>query len=241
MNLTSPFCIANSVAAARVVTPAFSKMCCTWWPAVFTEMSSAVAISLLVGRARSRRRTSTSRSVSPAGCSGRTGAAAVTGGRQHRLDCVAVEPPRRASARSCLRGLLGGERRAVRARLGHRVVGVGGSEQAGAMRHRGRGQPPVVAAAVEPLVGQAPRWPPPVPAGSSRARIRSCSRCASGPAPTPPRSAAPACPRCAGRPRCAPGRAGARPHQGGASASGSPTARPPPPASAATAAEWPRV
>lgn len=43
-----PCSIAYKVAAARVVTPIFSKMCCRWLPAVLAEMSRLFAISLLV-------------------------------------------------------------------------------------------------------------------------------------------------------------------------------------------------
>ena len=96
------------------------------------------------------RTTSASRSVSPAGRS-------IRGARWPAASTTAVTAS--ASSRPALacsprisRRPFGRERRAVRARLGHRVVGVGGREQARGKRKLRAGRAAVVAGAVEALV-----------------------------------------------------------------------------------------
>src|SRR5204862_1125716 len=60
---------AQSVAAARLRTPAFSYTCWTWFPTVFAEIWRSSAISWLDLPRTSTRRISNSRSVSPDGSS----------------------------------------------------------------------------------------------------------------------------------------------------------------------------
>jgi hypothetical protein len=73
-------------------------------------------------------------------------------GLHHRGHRVGVQPSSARLLADGLGGLVWRERPAVRPRLGHRVIGVGGGQQPGGARERRGGRPPVVAGAVEPLV-----------------------------------------------------------------------------------------
>ena len=155
--------------------------------AVLTEIPRARAICLVCRPRASRPTTSTSRSVSPAGRStaGPAGRPRPARRRRRRRPAARPRPPGRAP-----RPRLAAQRRAVRPRLGHRVVGVGGRQQARGRLERGGDRAAVVAGAVEPLVvrggdrrqrGQERRL--------ARGPARSGRR-AAGPAPTRPASAA---------------------------------------------------
>ena len=73
-------------------------------------------------------------------------------GLEHRRDGVGVEAAGARPFGERLGGLVGRERCAVGARLGHRVIGVGRGEQPRRRRQRGGSRAAVVARAVEPLV-----------------------------------------------------------------------------------------
>ena len=96
--------------------------------------------------------TSTSRSLRPAGRSRRVRG---TGGPPRPARHWTASPssrPARTSRRNSLGGFVGGERGAVRPRLGHGLVGVGGGQDARRGRQRLAGDAAVVAGAVHPLV-----------------------------------------------------------------------------------------
>ena len=75
----------------------------------------------------------------------------MAGRGEHRLDRVGVEPtgPHVGPQLGCR--VVGRARLAVRPRLAHGLVGVGGAQDAGERRDRAAGQASRVAGAVEPL------------------------------------------------------------------------------------------
>ena len=101
-----------------------------WLRAVFGEITSRAAISLLDSPRATSRSTSISRAVSPAGPSA-AAPDAVPGGGEHGLDRVGVQPPGLDLGAQLGGRVLGRERRPMRARLAHRLVGVGGAEDPG--------------------------------------------------------------------------------------------------------------
>ena len=124
-------------------------MCSTWLPTVFGEITSRSAISLFDSPRASSLSTSTSRGVSPAGPSRRRGTRWPAAPARPR-------PPRRRGGRPAPRRAARRRRpppsaRPVRARLAHRLVGVGRAEDARGLGDRRARQAARVAGAVEAL------------------------------------------------------------------------------------------
>ena len=125
-------------------------MCSTWLATVLGEITSASAIFRLERPRASSFRTSTSRSVRPAGPPRRRGtrwpaapstASTASASRRAGLDLGA----------QLGRRLAGRQRRPVGARLAHGLVGVGGAEDPGRARDGGARQAARVARAVQAL------------------------------------------------------------------------------------------
>ena len=169
------------------------------WPPSCGEITSRAAISLLVRPRASSRRTSISRAVSPAGPVRRRDvrwpAAASTAST-----ASASSRPARTSVAQPGGGRPRRTRLAVRARLAHRLVGVGRGQHPRGAGDRGAGQAARVAGPVEPLAvlhGDRPeRARAPVtaaasarsgtaPSGSARARPRRAASACRGSRSTP--------------------------------------------------------
>ena len=124
-----------------------------WRSAVFGEIPRVEPICLVCSPRASSRRTSTSRSVRPAGRSMRAT------GRPLASSTAATRSASKSPARHCSTerrgGAIGRHRLAVGPRLGHRVIGVDGREQTRRRRLAGRVCPTVIAGPVEPLVMRA--------------------------------------------------------------------------------------
>ena len=152
--------------------------------------------------------TSASRSVSPAGRSRRGGvcpAASTTA-----VTASASSRPASRLLGERLRSLLGGSA-AVRPRLGHRVIGVGGGQQPGREAELGAARPAVIARPVEALVmGAGDRRERREERASATGRAR-CGTGEAAPAPTRRQSAARASARSPDGPPRGRGRADARP------------------------------
>ena len=216
-------------------------MCSTWWPAVFSVIASACAISLLVSTLREQAQHLDLALAQP----GRVtltdlAAAQRPPPRAPRRRCASRRlrraPSRRARARACS----GRSAAPVRAIVGHRVIGVGGGQEPRSdAQLRGLGSA-VIARAVEPLVMRAgDRGQRRERRRHARARAR-CSRDGGGRAPARPRSARPACPRSRSAPRPCRRRAGSPPlRTSETSAREQPSASAAVAASSATRAECP--
>ena len=105
-------------------------MCSTWLPTVLGLMPSADAIALFEQPLREQPEHVGFAGGEPGGSRRRAAGRHVAGRGEHRVDRIAVEPARVDLGPQLTRRVLGVERSAVRARLRHRVVRVGGGEQA---------------------------------------------------------------------------------------------------------------
>ena len=127
-------------------------MCSTWWPAVFSVITSASAISLFVLPWARRRRTSISRSVRPAGVALTGLGRRRPGGLEDGVCRSLLDRSRAHHHAQLVPRLLGAEGAPVRAIVGHRIEGVGGGQQPGADAELSGGGSAVVPGAVEALV-----------------------------------------------------------------------------------------
>ena len=130
-------------------------MCWTWCSAVRREMLSRRPISGFEHPSATRRRTSTSRWLNPAGRRSLGGRVWLAGGVEHRGDRVGVEAATAGVTQQLVTGPVGIERRPMGPVLGHRLERVRRRQDPGGGTDGRPAAAPVVAGPVETLVVQA--------------------------------------------------------------------------------------